>query len=645
MRSVRRSDGAAPTAASGPAPTPESRPAPTSRLWRKVAALLIPWRRSLVAVACCIIAAALAELVPPFVVRFVVNHDLVPRETAGLLVAAAVYVLAAAADSAFSFAYGYLAARVSQSAIAALRVRIFAHVMALPVSYFDRTPVGDVISRATADVETVDELFTNGITTLIGQLVPLVAVVIAMIALSPLLSAVSVIVLPPLLFVMRYLQVRVRDAERRARRAVGRLNVELSEVTGGAETLRAFGQEEAFAARFRRALHRTLLAQRDSVKYNAFFAPVSSLLSSVVIAALIWAGSGHTLLHAGVNLGTLTAFILLFQNFFAPIIALGDEWQSVQAAIAGAERAFEVLDLPVEPVPASTPFPASASRGIELSDVTFGYLPSRPVVEGVSLVARPGEHVALVGRTGAGKSTLISLVGGLYPAESGSVRVAGLDPRSIPDAERSRLIGAVPQALHLFSGTLRENLSLFDAHVDDESLRRAAELAGIGPLIAELPEGLDTPLAGEGRGGGAVLSAGQRQLVALARALVREPAVLLLDEATAAIDGASDSAFRAALRETAMRRGCAVLTVAHRISTAREADRVVVIEAGRVVEEGRPADLSARAGRFAALAELEAAGWGWQDAPDEDGAEAAQGDQTPTQQSRSLDTARQKRSS
>ncbi len=594
--------------------------APTERLWRKVTALVSPWRGSLVVVAACIVASALAELVPPFVVRFVVNHDLVPKRTSDLLLAAAVYVLAVAADSAFSFAYGYLAARVSQSAIAALRVRIFAHVMALPASYFDRTPMGDVISRATADVETVDELFTGGIATLVGQLVPLVAVVIAMIALSPLLSAVSAVVLPPLLLATRYLQVHVRDAERRTRRAIGRLNVELAEVVGGAETLRAFGREEAFVARFRRALRRTLSAQRDSVKYNAFFAPVSGLLSSVVIAALIWVGAGHTLVHAGVNLGTLTAFILLFQNFFAPIVALGDEWQSVQAAIAGAERAFEVLDLAAETVPVETAIELDPSQGIEVADVAFDYLASRPVLVGVSLRVRSGEQVALVGRTGAGKSTLVSLVGGLYPPKSGQVRVAGVDPRSLGDAERSRVLGIVPQALNLFGGTLRENLSLFDPLVDDASLERAAELVGIGPLLAELPAGLDTPLAGEGRGGGAVLSAGQRQLVALARALVREPAVLLLDEATAAIDGASDAAFRSALHKTAQRRGCAVLTVAHRISTAREADRVIVIEEGRIVEEGRPEDLVLRGGRFAALAELEAAGWDWQDASGEDGA-------------------------
>ncbi len=595
-------------------PASSEAPKSSARLWRKTAALLAPWRRSLVLVAVCIVASAFAELVPPFVVRYVVNHDLVPRRTTGLLLAAIVYLIAVAADSAFTFAYAYLAARVSQSAIAALRERIFSHVMGLAPSYLDRTPIGDVISRSTADVETVDELFTDGIATLIGQLVPLVAVVIAMIALSPLLSAVSAVVLPPLLVTTRYLQVRVRDAERRTRRAIGRLNAELAEVVGGVETIRAFGREDSFVARFRRSLQRTLLAQSDSVKYNAFFAPLSGLLSAVLIAALIWVGAGHTLSRSGVDLGTLTAFILLFQNFFAPIVALGDEWQSVQAAAAGAERAFEILDLPLDDTPTAEAGPPDPSRGIEVAAASFSYLPGHPVLEDVTLTVARGETVALVGRTGAGKSTLVSLIGGLYPPGTGSVRVAGLDPRRLAETERRRLLGVVPQALQLFGGTLRENLTLFDPDVSDQAVTQAAELAGIGPLVADLPDGFDTRLAGDGRGGGTVLSSGQRQLVALARALVHQPASLLLDEATAAIDASSDAAFRSALRESALRRGCAVFTVAHRISTAREADRVVVIEAGSVLEEGSPEALVTAGGRFAALAELEAAGWDWREA-------------------------------
>jgi ATP-binding cassette, subfamily B, multidrug efflux pump len=586
-------------------------PAPTPGLWRKVAALLGPWRRALVLVAVCIVASALAELVPPLVTGHVVNHNLVPHRTGGLLAAAVVYVAAIAVDAGLTFAYAYLAARVSQAAIAAMRTRLFAHVMALPVSYFDVTPAGDVISRSTADVETIDELFTGGIVTLVGQLVPLVTTAVAMVALSPLLSLVAVVALPPLVFITRFLQVRVRAAERATRVAIGAVNIELAEDVGAAETLRVFGREALFAARFRARLHRTLLAQRNSILYNAYFAPVTGLLSSAVIAALIWVGAGGSLTSAGVSLGTLVAFVMLFQNFFAPIIALGDEWQAVQASIAGAERVFEVLDLEPEQRPAAVR-PAGALAGIRVSDVSFAYQDRRPALTGVSLSVEPGEQVALVGRTGAGKSTLVSLLGGLYAPLAGTVRVAGADPRTLRDDDRRRTIGVVPQNLQLFGGTARENLTFFDPSITDERIWRALALTGMAELFGQLRSGLDTPLAGEGRGAGLVLSAGQRQLLVLARALVSDPAVMLLDEATASIDGASDARFRAALRATALRGGCAVLTIAHRISTAREADRVVVLDQGRVVEEGPPSALLAGAGWFARLAELESAGWNWQ---------------------------------
>jgi ATP-binding cassette subfamily B protein len=248
---------------------------------------------------------------------------------------------------------------------------------------------------------------------------------------------------------------------------------------------------------------------------------------------------------------------------------------------------------------------------VELRDVVFGYLPDRPVLRRVSLSVRAGEHVALVGRTGVGKTSALHLLAGLYAPWSGEVRVAGVDPRLIAEGERRRVIGVVPQAVQLFSGTVYENLTLYDPSVPREAVRRAAELTDAATFVEALPNGYETVLSGS-RGDGVQLSAGQRQLLALARALVWEPRVLLLDEATAAIDGASDAAFRAALRRAMLERGDAVLTVAHRLSTAREADRVLVLEAGAVVEEGPPGDLIGRGGRFAMLVALEDAGLDWE---------------------------------
>jgi ATP-binding cassette subfamily B protein len=435
-----------------------------------------------------------------------------------------------------------------------------------------------------------------------------------MVAISPVLSAVSLVVIPPLALASRWLQVRVRDAERRTRVAIGGLNTQLSETVGGAETIRAFSREAAFAARFRAGLRQTLAAQETSVRYNAFFTPVTGLLSALAIAVLLWVSAGGLFRSAGVNLGTLIAFVLLFQGFFAPIVALGDQWNAVQAALAGAERVFEVLNLP----PEATPQDGQAARrggGIVVTDVSFSYDKGKPVLRQVNLTVRPGERVAVVGRTGAGKSTLLALLAGLYEPSAGQIRLTGRRPRDIPEHDRRRIVAVVPQQVQLFSGSLHHNLTLGDATISGDTICRVIALAGLEPLVTALPDGLGTVLAGSGGGAGAVLSAGQRQLVALARALVGEPEVLLLDEATAAIDAHSDAALRSALTRTAWAKGCTIVTVAHRISTARAADRVIVMQAGRIVEQGAPGDLVSAGGQFAALAALDEAGWDWSGAP------------------------------
>jgi len=245
----------------------------------------------------------------------------------------------------------------------------------------------------------------------------------------------------------------------------------------------------------------------------------------------------------------------------------------------------------------------------------FGYHPGQPVLHRATLRVESGEHVAIVGRTGAGKSTALQLLAGLYTPWTGTVRIVGRDPALLGEAERKQMLGVVPQVVQLFSGTILDNLTLGDSSISDEAVFDAAAVTGIDAFVRTLPQGYRTWLGHGADGRGAQLSAGQQQLLALARALAHKPRVLLLDEATAAIDNASDAAFRAALRRSVLPAGCAVLTVAHRLSTAIEADRVIVIERGAIVQEGAPGELARRPGRFAALLELEAAGWDWRSSP------------------------------
>ena len=628
-------------AAAAPSPEPEVLGAAAVRLSRHLAQLVRPWRSRLLVLGVLVLLAAVLELVPPLVLRHVIDVDLRGHRTAGLLGAGALYLAASIAVSALGSVYGYLAATVAQRSLAGLRARLFTHLLALPTSYHDRTPVGDSISRATADIETIDELFSSSVATLLGELVRLVTVTVAMIVLSPVLAAAAVLVIPPLALVTSVLRRRVRDAERSTRTAVGAVNTRLAEDLSGVEVIRAFGRQAAFTDRFRLALQQWLRAGNRSVLFNAFYAPALGVLAAAATAMLLWLGGRNTFGVIGVSVGTLTAFVLLFARFFTPLVSLGDQWQSVQSALAGAERIFSVLDLPTDLAsrpatttasPATTASPgttaspattansavaaAQGSPAVQVRHVSFGYLPGQPVLHDVSLTVQPGEHVAVVGRTGAGKSSILSLLSGLRSPWSGQVQLLGHDPRGLDDTTRRTLLGFVPQAVGLFSGTVTDNITLGDTTLDLEQVQRAACIAGAEDFIGSLPNGYTTVLSDSGRGNGVQLSAGQRQLLALTRALVTTPAVLLLDEATAVIDGATDARFRAALHDRVLPTGTAVLTVAHRLTTAREADRVLVLHAGRIIEQGPPAQLLAIGGRFADLIALEQAGWDWQNDPD-----------------------------
>jgi len=586
--------------------------------WPEVRALLGPWRGMIALIIICVLLTEIFAVIPSLLMKRIIDDHLTPGIHDGILALALIYLGATAAAQGMDFVVTYLTAYVAQSALRNLRVRLFAHLQRLPLSYYDHTPMGDAISRCTADVETVDTLFTTGVAHLITRLVQLVTAAVAMAGLSPRLSLVALPLLPPLALVTRFFQVHIRDAERERRRAIGLLNTYLQETLGGIEVVRAFGREEIFLARFRLALRETVCTYGHALSYNVFYTPLLTVLVSACIALLLWAGTGGLAQGWGLSLGTLVAFVFLFQRFFEPVRNLGEDWQTVQSALSGIERIVQVLKTPAdEPQPMAAHGEAfwDDKAAIELRDVVFGYLADHPILHGLTLSIYPGEHVALVGRTGAGKSSAVRLLAGLYAPWSGQVRVAGINPCTLPDVDRRRVVGVVPQTAHLFSGTVVDNLTLGDQSVPHDWVEQAARITAIDRLIATFPQDYDTPLSGTGRGQGIQISEGQKQLLSLTRALVWDPAVLLLDEATSAVDNASEAEFRAALR-TAMERQDsrkrAVLTVAHRLSTARQADRVIVIEDGRVIEEGPPEELIRRGGQFAALVELEGAGWDWQ---------------------------------
>jgi ATP-binding cassette, subfamily B, multidrug efflux pump len=582
---------------------------PVSRLGAHLAGLIGPNRRTLIAIALLVLTGAVFELLPPVLMRWIIDDHLAIGRAEGLFVLGLLYLAAMALGQALSFLYGYMAATMAQNTLRQLRARLFGHVQRLPASYFDRTPMGDIISRCTADIDTLDKVFTSGIATLVANLFRLVTIAVAMILLSPMLSLAAAVALPPLVLITRYFQVRIRDAERATRKAVGEMNAHLQEILRGVEVIQAFRREARFVRRFRQVLKRALDASNRSTIYASLYPPVTAVMTYAAIGFLLWIGTREPSGAFGVSIGTLAAFALLLQRFFTPVTALGDEWQTVQSALSGAERVFQVLSLKREEQAVTTQ--DQGKNGIVCRDVVFGYAPAAPVLHGITFRVAPGEHVALVGRTGAGKSSIVHLLAGLYEPWQGIVSVAGQNPRALTDEQKPRAFGIVPQSTQIFGGTVLENLRLNDECVSESFVREAALITGADAFIRSLPDGYDTTLRGAGGGPGLQLSAGQQQLLGLTRALVWRPPVLLFDEATSFMDGASEATLREALRSTVLTRGTAVLTVAHRLATAREAHRVILIESGRIVEEGAPADLIARGGRFAALIELEAAGWDW----------------------------------
>src|SRR6266545_2729447 len=489
--------------------TGDGRAAGARSLTGNLAGLLQPWRVRAMAVVLFVLAAASFELAPPFILR------------------AILYLGASAAVQAMTFLYSYLAATIAQGVLSRLRVRLFAHIQRLPISHIDRTPVGDVISRCTSDIEALDTVFSSGVAVLVANLVRLLTLTIGMIILSPPLTLVPGLVAPPLVITLRFLQVRVRQSERATRIAIGALTARLQESLRGIEVIRAFGRESEAVGGFRQVLSGALTASNRATRFSALYTPVTAILASLAVASLLWAGTRQTFDAFGISLGTLAAFLILLQRVFQPITALGEEWQTVQGALAGAERIFATLALAPEdavPIP-MRPANTAERPPIHLSDVVFGYAEGQRVLHRISLVVNASEHVALVGRTGAGKTSALQLLAGLYAPWTGTVRVTGRDPALLEESERRKLLGVVPQVVQLFSGTVFENLTLGDALVPEEAVFEAARIAGADGFVRALPMGYQTLLSSSSGGEGTQLSAGQQQLLALARALVHKPAV------------------------------------------------------------------------------------------------------------------------
>jgi ABC-type multidrug transport system fused ATPase/permease subunit len=552
-------------------------------------------RRGLVAAFTLVVATG-ASVAGPVVAKQVIDSGIRTGDYNRVVLWVAVFLVVVVAGWAATAAQSYLTSWVGERVLADIRVAVFAHVQRLDLGFFERTPAGVVISRLTNDVEAMNSMVTDGPTTLIQNTLTLVGSAVVLLVLDWRLALATLTVFPAMAVGTAIFRRYSGRAYRRTRERMGDVTANLQEDISGVRVVQAFRREDANYRRFLGVNDRYRAANVQTVNAAAIYFPFVSLLSAVATAVVLGYG-GLLVFHGQLSPGALFAFIGLLSNFFDPVQQLSQFYQTMLAAMAALEKIVEVLD--TEPAmadaPGARPLPQIAGK-VEFADVHFAYTQSSAeVLHGVSFQAEPGQTVALVGHTGAGKSTVVKLLARFYDPTSGRVLIDGTDVRDVTARSLRSQLGIVPQESFLFSGSVRANIAFGRPDASDEEIVAAAEAVGADAFIRALPDGYDTEIQERG----ARLSIGQRQLVAFARALLADPRILILDEATSSVDIPTEARIEEAL-ETLLR-GRTAFVVAHRLSTIRRADVIVVLEHGRVIEAGTHRQLIERRGRYFAL--------------------------------------------
>ena len=539
------------------------------------------------------------QLLGPYVTKVAIDRYIATGDLSGLNFMVVVYLGSVLLGFVFLFAQTYTTEYIGQRAMHDLRVEIFSHLQKQDLAYFDRNPVGRLLTRTVHDVETLNELFSTGVIGLLGDACIVFGIAGAMLLLDWKLALVTLSAFPLILYFSRFYRRRAREVYRESRLILARMNAASQENIAGIATIQAFGQEEKAYGKFHQINtdYRSLLLR--SIRYNALFFPLIEIFSALSVGLALWYGGGF-IQQGAVEAGVLVAFIQYVQRMYQPIRDLAEKYNILQAAMASSERVFALLDEKESVVDPAEPVRPARLRGeIEFKDAWLSYLPGEPVLKGISFRVAPGEKVALVGATGAGKTSIISALCRFYDVERGSIRIDGIDVREWDKRTLRRQLGVVLQDVFLFSGTIAQNISLGDPAIPEDRVVEAARRVHAQAFIDRLPGGL----GGIVQERGSTLSQGERQLLAFARALAFDPPILILDEATSSVDTVTELLIQEALKE--LLRGRTALIIAHRLSTIQFVDRIIVVHKGRIREEGTHQELLARGGLYSRLYELQ----------------------------------------